>query len=133
MALGQGAFYLVMGIWPLLSIRTFMKVTGPKQDVWLVKTVGSLLAVVGAVLGLAGGRHRADEGDALLGAGSAATLTAVDAIYVAKRRISPIYLLDAVAELGIIAAWLLAYRRRSTARTGAASVPWRARGRQISS
>jgi hypothetical protein len=32
---------------------------------------------------------------------SAAGLTAVDFIYVAKRRIAPVYLLDAAAELAI--------------------------------
>jgi hypothetical protein len=26
----QGTYYLITGIWPLLSVRTFMLVTGPK-------------------------------------------------------------------------------------------------------
>jgi hypothetical protein len=34
---GQDPFYFGSGVWPLLSMRTF--VTGPKTDKWLVKTV----------------------------------------------------------------------------------------------
>jgi hypothetical protein len=52
-ALAQGAYYLLTGVWPLLSLRTFELVTGPKTDDWLVRTVGVLvLAVVLAVLGV---------------------------------------------------------------------------------
>jgi len=45
---------MVIGIWSLVSIGSFQKVTGPKTDVWLVKTVGVLVIGVGAALGLAG-------------------------------------------------------------------------------
>ena len=46
----QGVYFLLTGVWPLLSIRTFEAVTGPKVDRWLVKTVGLLVAVIGASL-----------------------------------------------------------------------------------
>ncbi len=49
-ALVQGIYFLVTGIWPLISMRTFLTITGPKTDLWLVKTVGLVLAVIGAVL-----------------------------------------------------------------------------------
>ncbi len=58
LALLQGVFYVLTGIWPLLSIRTFERVTGPKVDRWLVKTVGVLVTVIGGVLLLAGSRRR---------------------------------------------------------------------------
>jgi hypothetical protein len=95
-----------------VSIGTFQKVTGPKVDLWLVKTAGVLITVVGAVLGLAGRRRRVTLEIALLAVGSAAGLTAIDVVYVAKRRISPIYLLDAVAEVGLIGLWAIAWRAR---------------------
>ena len=41
----------------------------------------------------------------LVAAGSAAALAAIDTVYVAKRRISPVYLLDAVAEIALVAGW----------------------------
>jgi hypothetical protein len=36
---------------------------------------------------------------------SAANLTLIDVIFVGRRRIRPIYLIDAVAEVALIAAW----------------------------
>jgi hypothetical protein len=104
--IAQGGYYLVTGIWPVVSIRSFERVTGPKTDRWLVKTVGSLIAVVGAVVALAGMRRRATPELCLLGAGSAAALMAADVIYVARGRISRVYLLDAIAEALCIGGWL---------------------------
>ncbi len=101
----QALFYLVTGIWPLIHIRSFEAITGPKLERWLVKTVGILVAVIGATVGLAARSNRITPEMALLGAGSAAGLAAIDIVYVAKRRISPVYLLDAVAELVLVAAW----------------------------
>lgn len=50
LALAQGAFYLATGIWPLVSMRTFERVTGPKTDKWLVKTAGVLITAIGGAL-----------------------------------------------------------------------------------
>jgi len=106
LAFVQAVYFLITGIWPLVSIGTFQKITGPKQDLWLVKTVGVLVAVIGVVLGLAGVRRRITAGERLLALGSAAGLAAIDVIYVLRRRIRPIYLLDAALELLLIAGWL---------------------------
>ncbi len=110
LAMGQGIFYLITGIWPLLSMGTFQAVTGPKADRWLVKTVGVLISVIGGVLLLSGVRKDESSEIALLATASAAGLTAIDAVYVARKRISPIYLLDAVAEVALIGGWFLAKR-----------------------
>jgi hypothetical protein len=48
----------------------------------------------------------------LLGAGSATVLGTIDVIYVLRRRISPVYLLDAAIELPLAAAWLASARPR---------------------
>ena len=114
LAQGQAVFYVTTGVWPLVSIDTFQRVTGPKVDLWLVKTAGVLITAVGAVLGLAGRRRRVTPEIALLAVGCAAGLTAIDVVYVAKRRISPVYLLDALAELGLIALWAVAWRSKKT-------------------
>jgi hypothetical protein len=111
LALGQGIYYAVTGVWPLVSMRTFEAVTGPKTDDWLVKTVGVLVGAIGGVLVLAGRRRRALEPEpALLAAGSAAGLAAIDTIYSLRGRISKIYLLDAVVEVALVAAWAVAMR-----------------------
>ena len=41
------------GIWPLLDIESFQDVTGSKTDLWLVRTVGVLVAVIDGVVLLA--------------------------------------------------------------------------------
>jgi hypothetical protein len=106
-ALLQSLFYGVTGIWPLVSPRTFQLVTGPKVDFWLVNTAGVLITAIAAALGLAGLRRRVTVETRLLGVGSALGLTAIDLAYVARRRISPVYLLDALAEVGLIGLWIL--------------------------
>jgi hypothetical protein len=108
-ALFQGVYFVATGVWPLVSIRTFMAVTGPKTDLWLVKTVGVLVTVIGATILCAAYRRRIDLEILVLAVGSAAALTAIDVIYVSKRVIAPIYLADAVLEIGLIAWWLIAW------------------------
>jgi protein-S-isoprenylcysteine O-methyltransferase Ste14 len=64
----QGAYFLVTGVWPLVSIRTFVLVTGPKtdhlptgreSDHWLVLTAGVLITAIGLALLTAAWRRRA--------------------------------------------------------------------------
>jgi hypothetical protein len=105
--ISQGAFYLSSGVWPLISMRTFERVTGPKTDKWLVKTVGVLVSVIGGTLVVSGLQGKSEPATRLLAAGSAVGLSAIDVTYVAKRRISPVYLLDAALEIALTAAWIL--------------------------
>ncbi|HSK10389.1 MAG TPA: hypothetical protein VK911_12495 [Vicinamibacterales bacterium] len=104
----QGGFYLAAGVWPLLDRASFEKVTGPKTDFWLVRTVGALIAVTGASLIVAARRRWASEEAKVLAAGSAAALATVDVVYSRKGRISPVYLLDAAVELALLGAWAAA-------------------------
>lgn len=106
-ALIQGIYFFVTGLWPIFSMRTFLLITGPKTDLWLVKTVGLILAVIGAVLIYAQRTAGINSAIILLAIGSAAVLTIIEVIYVAKRVISPVYLADAIAELILIGWWLL--------------------------
>jgi hypothetical protein len=110
-AIGQGAFWLAAGLWPLVSYRSFEAVTGRKEDDWLVKTIGGLIAVVGATLLAAGRRGRVTREIRLLGAASAAALTVADVVFVRRKRISRVYLLDVAAEAPFLAAWAVSTRR----------------------
>lgn len=110
-ALVQGGFYVFTGVWALVDLDSFMAVTGPKTDLWLVKTVGALVTVIGGVLLTAGWRRRVTRDILLLGIGAALSLATIDMVYVSAGRISNIYLLDAVAEVGLAIAWALAKRR----------------------
>ncbi len=106
LALAQGAYFLATGIWPLVHMRSFLRVTGYKRDLWLVRTIGALIAVTGATMVSAAQRDRVTGEIAFLAAGTAGALGAVDLIYASRGRIPPVYLLDAVTEAGIVALWL---------------------------
>jgi len=111
--LPQGLYYFATGVWPLVHMDSFLAVTGPKTDLWLVRTVGVLVGVIGLVLLLAGFRRRTGAETRLLALGSALGLMAIDLIYVTLGVISPVYLLDAAAEGVLIAGWALFMSRSS--------------------
>lgn len=95
----QGIYFFITGLWPILHMPSFLWITGPKTDLWLVQTVGALLALIGLVLIVAGNRRVPTTEALTLAIGSALTLAGVDVTFVLYDVISPIYLLDAFAEL----------------------------------
>jgi hypothetical protein len=105
LARSHGLFNAVGGLWPLLSMRSFEAVTGPKADRWLVRTVAMLMVANGVVQwrGAASGRGLAAARE--IGIGTAASLGAIDLAYAVPGRISRIYLVDAVLEGGWLVAW----------------------------
>jgi hypothetical protein len=107
LAFAQAGYYLITGLWPLVHIGSFMAMTGPKRDLWLVRTVGVLVTAVALALAQAAWQDAITRPTATLASGCAAGLAAIDVIYVARRTIAPIYLLDAALEAVILAAWLL--------------------------
>ncbi|WP_460683237.1 hypothetical protein [Modestobacter lapidis] len=110
LARAHGAFNVLGGLWPLLHMRSFEVVTGPKVDRWLVRTVAGLMVANGVVQwraepsddGLAGARR--------VGVGTALTLGSIDLVYVGRHRISRMYLVDAVLEAGWVLAWARSLR-----------------------
>ena len=107
MARAHGAYNVVSGLWPLLHLRSFEALMGPKTDRWLVQTVAGLLVANGvaqlASAETAEGRRTAR----LIGIGTAGTLALIDVVYVPRGTIRRTYLIDAAAELAWIAAWLV--------------------------
>jgi len=98
------------GIWPLISLRSFERATGPKSDGWLVKTTGSLIAVFGLAL-LASSRDWSRQSRSLaklIGLGSATALGTASGWYAARDRISRVYFLDAAIEFLFVTLWLKA-------------------------
>lgn len=117
----QGLYYLVTGVWPLVSIETFQIVTGPKTDHlptggeadhWLVMTVGVLVTSIALALLTSAWRRRLSSEVVILAVTSALGLTAIDVIYVARQVIAPIYLADAAVEVFFITAWAFLLFRR---------------------
>ena len=125
----QGAYYLLTGLWPLVSIRTFIWVTGQKTDHlksgleidhWLVMTAGVLITAIGLGIVVAAVRRSLSAEIVTVAVGAAVGLTAIDVIYNWRGMIGPMYLVDAVLQILLIAAWcvaLLFNRRAGAART----------------
>jgi hypothetical protein len=111
LALIQGVFYLATGLWPMVHMQSFLRVTGPKTDLWLVNTVGVLVTVVGAVLISASRQHRITNEITLLAVASALGLAAIDLVYGLSGRISAVYLGDAALEIGLATLWVIARLR----------------------
>jgi hypothetical protein len=102
--IAQGGYYAATGMLPFVSRRAFEAITGPKQEWWLVQTVGAIVTVIGGTL-LSSARHGREPPEILgLAAGSAASLAAIDVVYVARGRIAPTYLGDAAVQIALLAA-----------------------------
>jgi hypothetical protein len=111
MARIQGLIYVVSGGWPLVHLRSFEAVTGPKVDGWLVKTVAGSLVSVGIAELLAARRNEVTMSLAVAGAGVAATLGTVAGYNAATGRIRKIYFGDAAMEAALVIGWALAALR----------------------
>ncbi|MFE6992461.1 hypothetical protein [Streptomyces pharetrae] len=114
-ALAHGAFNIVGGLWPLVHLRSFEWVFGPKSDEWLQMTTGGLLVSSGLAQLAAAPAPQGPAQARRIGLGTALTMLAVDLVYVPKRRIRPTYLLDAAMQAGWIAAWLRTARQGRSA------------------
>jgi hypothetical protein len=110
----QGMYYLGTGVWPLLHRRSFERITGKKTDFWLAQTVGVTVMSIGTALvqANASSRLRPPREVRTVACASAAGLALIDVIFVARRRISAVYLLDAAAELAVLGAWAFTGSRR---------------------
>ena len=113
MAAVQGAYYAATGAWPFLHLASFLAVTGPKTDIWLVYTVSVLILVIGLVCLAAAWTDRVTGEIILLAVGSAIGLIGIDVVYVSREVIDEVYLLDALAEVILILGWAAAMVFRS--------------------
>lgn len=111
-AQAQGLFYVASGAWPVLHMRSFEFLLGPKEEHWLVHTVSGLLIGIGTSQLLTESAPTAISAARRTGLGTATSLALIDLRYAATGRISRMYLVDALIEAG----WLLAWRRVRTPR-----------------
>jgi hypothetical protein len=106
--LAEGVYFFLTGLWPIVHLPSFIAITGPKRDLWLVRTVGALIAVAGLAMIAAGVNGVTDAPVIILAVGSAAALATVDIVYVALGTIAKVYLLDAALEIALLSAWAAA-------------------------
>ena len=100
----QAGYYILTGTAPLVSRRAFEALTGKKSDWWLVQMVGLLAVAIGSTISLALMELPVPPPVIALSLSSALSFASIDAVYSAKRRISPIYAVDALVELALVLA-----------------------------
>jgi hypothetical protein len=105
----HATYILITAIWPIVDIESFMLVTGPKTDIWLVKTVGALLIPVGLTMLCLFYISKDHSSLILLATGTAIAFMIIDIYYAVNDVISDIYLLDAGFEFLFLIAWMRAY------------------------
>jgi hypothetical protein len=103
--LTQGVYYALTGLWGLVDLDSFQAVTGPKTDLWLVRTVAVLVLAIAAALLLAARKPEVSAEIVVLSVAAAVGLALIDVIYVSAGVISPVYLIDAAAEVALLAWW----------------------------
>jgi hypothetical protein len=92
--LAQGIYYFITGLWPLIDIESFLYITGPKTDLWLVKTVSAIFVCIGLVLSLAFFQQSTSLLIIILGVTTALAIVIIDFYYSLNGVISPVYLID---------------------------------------
>lgn len=103
----QGIYFYITGAWPVLHIESFLKVTCPKTDTWLVKTFGAVLMCIGTCFIAAALKKSITFSVIMLAMLSAFTLAAVDIYYVSRNVICRIYLADAAVETSLLIALII--------------------------
>jgi hypothetical protein len=98
--LSQGIYYIVTGLWPVVHISSFMSVTGPKTDIWLVKMVGLLTTAI--AITLLSSYKNSSYTTKFLSITSALAYFSIDVFYYLNGTISAVYLVDAGIEVLII-------------------------------
>jgi hypothetical protein len=100
-------YFIVIGIWPVLDINSFMFFTGEKKDIWMAKALGLLMTIIGLMLISAIIRNKLIMEIIMLIIFSAMALAGVEFYFGWNDMISEIYLLDAAAEFFFILCWIL--------------------------
>jgi hypothetical protein len=101
----QGFYYLATGVWPIVHIDSFMWVTGPKVDLWLVRMFGVVLAAVSLVFLDAAARSSVRREVVLLACAVGIAIAVGETIFVAIGQISGVYLIDAAIHGVLLIGW----------------------------
>jgi hypothetical protein len=101
----QTTYSLVTALWGLVDIESFMKVTGPKTDIWLVKTVSALLVCTSFFFISVVLRREFSFSVFLLAYMQAFALAVIDFYYALNGTISIVYIADGILEIIFVVFW----------------------------
>jgi hypothetical protein len=112
----QAVYMLVTALWGLIDIISFMKVTGPKTDIWLVKTVSVLLIPITLLLFSALYFKLNVLPVSIVAATTAAGLAFIDFYYTGNHIIKWVYAIDGIVQTIFLCSWV--YLLTNIARAG---------------
>lgn len=102
----HGGYYFISGLWPLIHMQSFMVITGPKMELWLVKTVGILILIIGMSLLVAAYQRLITLPVKIIAISTCLGLIFIDIFYTVSQVISPVYLIDAGIEFALLITWI---------------------------
>ena len=100
----MSTYYIATGIWPIIDIKSFMAVTGPKTDIWLVKMVG-LLTISISIQIFAELKNRSSS--LRLPITAALSYLIIDSYYSLNGTISKVYLADGLLQAAFLIALII--------------------------
>jgi hypothetical protein len=104
----QGFYTFITALWAIVDIDSFMDITGPKTDIWLVKTLSIVLVAVGLTL-----VSHLKEPDKpvlpaiILGCLTSVGLAIIDFFYSSRNTISFVYATDGIIEVAFFIGWMI--------------------------
>ncbi len=107
----QGSYTFLTALWPIVHINSFMWISGYKQDVWLVKTVGVCLLAISVCLLTSIFVKGNILPVAALALFTSAGLAYVDFYYALNNVIRDIYMADGVIEIVFTICWLIVIKK----------------------
>jgi hypothetical protein len=103
----QGSYYMITALWPLIHIESYMMLVGPITDIWLAKTVATMVIAISITMFFHLSLRTDHRPLVLLGVSSSLAFAYTDVYYSVTGTLSNIYLLDAAAEFLFMASWVV--------------------------
>jgi hypothetical protein len=105
----QAIYYYSTALWPLLDMNSFMEISGPKNDKWLVKTVSVVLLAVSNAILAAVYLQNISVPVIILSISCCIGLLVIDIYYVRMKVILRVYLADATIEFFLLTGWVFIF------------------------
>lgn len=110
----QGSYLLITSLWSLIDIQSFMEITGPKTDLWLVKSFSLILICVAVSCLYSGFSKHFSPAVHLMAFSTAMVLFTIDVYYPLKGVIRKVYLADGYVHLIFLILWIIHFFRMRT-------------------
>jgi energy-converting hydrogenase Eha subunit E len=102
----QGIYTSITALWAIVDIGSFMKVTGPKNDIWLVKTLSVILLAIGLTFISHSFQHKISLPAITLALSTSLSLAIIDFHYVSEGVISRVYSADGIIQVIFFVFWI---------------------------